>query len=220
MPFNWGNAAQGASAIGGIGALGGFIPSKDPSKEANKYLDQIPDQLKQYLMPYINAGMGALPNLQGISGEYEKMYKDPNEIISRLGSGYRESPGYRWKLNQGENAINNAAAMNGMIGTGQHQQQAGELAGNLADQDFQQYLGKILELFTGGLQGRAGIESGIFNTGAEAGGSLAANLAKILQAKAGLAYEGAANKNKQTSDIFSNIGSMGSKIGSAIGFGS
>ena len=145
-------------------------------------------------MPYINAGQNALPHLNDLSGEYQKLYQDPNAIISRIGSGYRESPGYQWRLNQGENAITNAQARGGMAGTAQHQQEAGELAGHLADQDYNDYLKNALGLFGTGLQGRTGIETGIFNTGAEASSSLAASLAKILQDQAKLRYQSGLNK--------------------------
>lgn len=210
MAFDWGNAGKGWASTGGSGAglLAGFFGDNDYEKDTNNILDKIPPELRQYLMPYINAGQGALPHLNDLSSEYESMYKDPNAIISRIGAGYRQSPGYQWKLNQGENAINNAQAAGGMAGTAQHQQEAGQLAGNLADQDYQSYLDKALGLFTGGLSGRTGIEQGIFNTGAEASGSLAASLSKILQDQAQLRYQGGLNKNQQLNDLLSSLTQM------------
>jgi hypothetical protein len=221
MGFNWGNAGSGAAsgaaagstfgpwgtAIGGVagGLFGGFSGDDDEEDKTNELLSQIPEQLKQYLTPYVNAGMGALPNLNELSGEYANLYKDPNAIISRIGSGYRQSPGYQWKLNQGENAITNAAARGGYAGTPQHQQYAGELAGNLADQDYQDYLGKALALMTGGLQGRTGIEQGIFDTGAGAAGSLGTGLANYLMGSAGLNYKRGAAQNQMNSDMFSSL---------------
>lgn len=225
MAFDWGNAFRGgtsgavagssfgpwgAAAGGGLGALTGFF-GNDEEKDTNKFLDKIPDELKQYLMPYINAGQGALPHLNDLSGEYENMYKDPNAIISRIGAGYRQSPGYQWKLNQGENAINNAAAEGGMVGTGQHQQEAGELAGHLADQDYNDYMTNALGLFTGGLSGRTGIEQGIYNTGADKSGDLATSLANVLFARGGLNYQRSSQQNKMNSDMFSSILSYLSK---------
>ena len=80
MSFDWGSAFRGG-AQGGIlpGIAAGFL-NRDPNKAANKYLDQIPDELKKYLQPYIDAGRGAYGHLNDISGEYEKMYQDPNAI--------------------------------------------------------------------------------------------------------------------------------------------
>lgn len=219
MAFDWGNAfrggASGAAAGssfgpwgtaigGGLGALGGFF-GNDEEKDTNKLLDQIPDQLKQYLMPYINAGAGAIPRLNDLSGEYENLYKDPNAIISRIGGGYKQSPGYQWKLNQGENAITNAAAAGGYAGTGEHQQRAGQLAHDLADQDYNDYMKNALGIFGTGLEGRTGIEQGLFKTGANTGGDLAMSLANILKGKAGLNYQRGQNQTKQNNDLFSTL---------------
>jgi hypothetical protein len=215
MAFDWGNAFRGGASGavagnslmpgwggligGGLGALGGlFGGGNDAYKDADKYLDQIPDQLKQYLMPYINAGQNSLGK---VGGEYDKLLADPNSIISRIGSGYKESPGYQWRLNQGTNAINNANAAGGMAGTGQHQQQAGELAGNLANQDYQQYLNQALGLYGTGLQGHQGLT----NLGAEAGGSLGNSLAQALMMRGGLGYQRGLNQNQQNSDLFGSI---------------
>lgn len=221
MPFNWGGAGQGAAsgatagsafgpwgaAAGGIagGLLGGFTGNSDPTKKANKYLDQIPDEMRKYLQPYIDAGMLSLDNLRGISSQYEKMYQDPNAIISGIAEGYTQSPGYQWRFNQGENAINNAAAAGGMAGTAQHQQQAGELATNLASQDFNDFMNRALGVYGSGLTGRTGIEQDIFGKGYGASGDLAASLANVLKAKAGLSYQGAAGQNAQMSDALSSL---------------
>jgi hypothetical protein len=220
MAFDWGNAFRGGAsgaaagssfgpwgAAGGglLGALSGFFGNNDEEKKTNKYLDQIPDELKKYLQPYIDAGRGAYGHLNDISSEYERSYKDPNSIISSIGAGYKESPGFRWKLNQGENAINNASAAGGMAGTSQHQQQAGELANNLASQDFNEFMERALGVRREGLTGRTGIEQNIFDTGANASGSLASGLASLLQGKAGLNYARGANSNQMNSDLLSSL---------------
>ena len=219
MSFDWGSAFRGG-AQGGIlpGIAAGFL-NRDPNKAANKYLDQIPDELKKYLQPYIDAGRGAYGHLNDISGEYEKMYQDPNAIISRIGEGYKESPGFRWKLNQGENAINNASAAGGMTGTGQHQQQAGELANNLASQDFNDFMERALGLRREGLTGRTGIEQDIFAKGYGASGDLAASLANLLNQRGGLAYQDAKNSNQQWSDAISSLMSNASGIAKFFGRG-
>lgn len=220
MALDWGSGARGGatgamagssfgpwgSAIGGtLGAIGGLFGGSDEKDETDKILAQIPAEMRQYLQPYIDAGMVSLPNLRSISDQYAKLYENPNDIISRIGSGYTQSPGYQWQLNQGENAINNAAAAGGMIGTGQHQQQAGQLATNLANQDYQNYLDKALGVFNTGLAGRTGIESGIFNTGADASGTLATSIANALMGQAGLNYKRSANNNQLNSDLMSSI---------------
>lgn len=169
--------------------------------DAEEDLNKIPGTIKPYFDPYINAGKNALGDL---TGRYGQLMNDPNAIIAKLGSGYKQSPGYQWKLNQGEGAINNAAAAGGMLGTPQHEQQAGELAGHLADQDFQEYLNRVLGLFGQGLQG----EEGINKLGYQGSSDLATNLAQALMSKSNLKYAGANNQNQQTGGLIGNVLSM------------
>lgn len=186
---------------GGLGLLGGLLGSRAndrANKKTDRMLDQIPNELKQYLLPYINAGMGSMGK---IGGEYDKLITDPNAIISQLGSGYQESPGYQWRKEQGLNAITNAQAAGGMAGTPQHQQYAGELAGNLANQDYQNYLNSVLGLYGTGLQGHQGLSE----MGAGAGGSLATSLANYMLGRGALNYTRQANQNQANSGIFSSL---------------
>jgi len=216
MAFDWGNAFRGGASGavagnsllpggwggligGGLGALGGlFGGGNDAYEDANKYLDKIPAQLKQYLMPYINAGQGSLGK---VGGEYDKLLADPNALIARIGAGYKESPGYQFERTQGLNAINNAQAAGGMAGTGQHQQMAGDLATNLANKDYQQYMNQALGLYGTGLQGHQGLTE----LGAGASGSLASGLANALMMRGGLGYQRGLNANQQTSGLFSDL---------------
>lgn len=191
----------GGAIGGGLGLLGGLFGGREndrANKKTDRMLDQIPGNLKQYLLPYINAGMSSMGK---IGGEYDKLISDPNAIISGLGAGYRESPGYQWRRDQGLNAITNAQAAGGMAGTPQHQQYAGELAGNLADQDYQNYLSSVLGLYGTGLQGHQGLTE----LGAGAGGSLATGLANYMLGRAGLDYTRQANQNQANSGILSSL---------------
>lgn len=209
MGWNWGSAGSGAAtgaAVGGPwgavagGLLGGFFGGggDDMHKDADKYLDQIPGELRKYLMPYVNQGQTSMGK---VGSEYDKLLADPNALIQRLGAGYQQSPGYQWRLGQGENAINNAQAAGGMAGTGQHQQMAGELAGNLANQDYQQYLQQALGLYGTGLQGHQGLT----DLGANASGSLASGISNALMMRGGLGYQQGMNKNQQNSELMSGL---------------
>ena len=190
-----------------FGIQGGLIPGiagwlsgddTNPADEANKYLDQIPDSIKPYLEPYMNAGKNQLGPYQDI---INKLLTNPNELLSQFGKGYQESPGYKWNLQQGESAINNANAAGGMLGTPQHQQQAGQLANNLASQDFDKYMQHMMNLFGGGLSGASGLIQG----GQKAGGSLADAIAQVLGQKGQYAYAGQAGENAATSRMWENL---------------
>lgn len=203
----WGDLTAGQKFAGagtGVGMLANGIfnsmngGGRNPAGGAIKYLDQIPGQIKPYYDPYIEAGNRAMP---GLEHSYDEMINDPNAIIKRLGAGYQKSPGYDWRLQQGEGAIGNAAAAGGMSGTPQHQQQAGQLAENMAGEDYDKYLDHVLGLFGGGVQGKQGIS----NQGYNASTSLADALAQILGTKAQYKYAGQAGENQAKSSDTGNI---------------
>lgn len=184
-----------------MGFLDKLFPN--PSDRATPILNTIPGTIKPYYEPYFNTGRNALDR---VNTEYGNLLNDPNALIQRLGAGYKESPGYKWRLNQGENAITNAQAAGGMTGTGQHQQLAGELAENLANQDFNNFMQQILGLYGTGLQG----EHELARMGQIAGSDLATSLGNILGSKAQMQYGGQANRNDLLSGILKSLVSFGS----------
>lgn len=189
------------AAGGGLGAglAGLFMGGGDnPADSANQYLNKIPDTLKQYFNPYVNAGRGALGQLQG---QYGNLMNDPGALISRLGAGYQQSPGYQFQLKQGEQAIGNANAAGGMAGTQQHMQQSGQLANDMANQDYQQYLNQALGLYGAGLQGTAGLNQ----MGFQGSSDLANSLANVLGQQAQYGYAGQAGQNQADSQMWQNL---------------
>lgn len=241
MGYNWGTglsgaasgAAQGmafgpwgAAAGGVLGALGGF--GGNPGDDAMKYYKQIPGAMKPYYDPYINAGQQAMGQLQGeygrliggggaLQNQFAQMMSDPNSVISKIGAGYQKSPGFDWQMQQGQDAINNANAAGGMVGTPQHQQQAGQLATNLANQDYYNYMNQALGVMGQGLQGSGNLYGmginglqGINQMGFGASTDLATNLAQALMSQGNLAYANGVNQNQQTSGLLGNaIGALG-----------
>lgn len=176
----------------------------NPSKAAQPYLNQVPGTISPYYQPFINAGNQALPQLQG---QYNQLMQNPGDIIKRLGAGYQQSPGYQFALNQGEQGINNAQAAGGMLGTPQHQQMAGELATNLANQDYGNYLQRAMGLYGQGLQG----EQGLMNQGFQGSTDLATSLAQALMNQGYLNYSGQGNQNNMTGGFLSDLFGFGSK---------
>ncbi len=172
-----------ASGFGGLGAgLAGMLfgGGENPYDAAKGFYNRIPGATQPYYNPYMQAGQGALGQLQGqygnllgglpglqsaygqmagmgqgVMGQYGQLMNDPSAMYSKIASGYQQSPGFKWELGQGMNAANNAAAAGGMIGSPQHQQQAATMAEGLANQDFQNYMQKALGLYGQGLSGAA-----------------------------------------------------------------
>lgn len=205
---NWDLFGMGSTGAGMLGA--GFMGHGDnPANAAMPYLKQIPGATKPYYDPYINAGGQALGSVQE---QFQQLLNNPNELMKRFGQGYQQSPGYQWQLGQGEQAINNAMASGGMAGSPQHGQMAGQLAGNLANQDYYNYMKQIMGLYGTGLEGEQGLEK----QGMDASTGYANMLANLLAGQGEYAYGGKAGENQARSNDWSNLfGGLGA-IGSVI----
>lgn len=187
---------------GGLGAalaqlFGGG--GKDPMSAANQYFNKIPGQMGQYMNPYIKAGQGALGNLQG---QYGNLINDPGGLMAKLGGGFQASPGYKYQVGQAQNAINNAAAAGGMLGTPQEQQEMAQTVGGLANQDYYNYLNHVLGMYGQGLQGMEGINQ----QGYGASTNMANNLANLLQSQGNMAYANQQNRNMQQGGVWGALG--------------
>lgn len=213
---------------------GGKDDYNNPADKAKPYLDQVPGEVGQYYNPYINSGRQALGQNQneynallGGRGDLQsilmQLLKNPGDFYNQIGQGYQESPGFQFRRDQGLNAINNAAAAGGLAGSQQHQQQAGQLAGNLAEEDYQRYLQQVLGLFGQGLQGTGSLydrglqgNEELNRLGYGASGDLAKTIYDNLQSQANLAYSGQENQNQYDQ---ARRGSRNQLIGSGIGAG-
>ena len=131
-----------------------FHGGKNPANEAMPYLNKIPGAVNPYYQPYINQGQQANQNLMG---QYGNLINNPGQKFSEFGQGYKESPGYQFKLNQALQAGNNAAAAGGMAGSPQHEQQNIQIGNDIASQDFNDYINHIMGLYGYGLQGEQGL---------------------------------------------------------------
>lgn len=190
-----------ATGIAGLFGMGG----KNPADAGMKYLNQIPGQTQPYYQPYMDAGKGALSDLQN-------QYKDllGGNVQNRLGENYKESPGYQFALQQALNASNNAHAAGGQLGIPAHEQANMGIAQGLAAKDYNDYIQNQLGLYGQGLQG----EQGINQMGYNANTGFADLLANLGSAKAQYGAAGADWKNQQNKDAWSNIfGGFGSLFG-------
>ncbi len=142
---------------------------------------------QQYYNPYINQGQEAGNVLKD---KYGKML-DPTQFMNDIMKNYKMSEGATYKQNQLGKGIGNTAAAGGIAGTPEHQREYGEMSNDIMSNDMQQYLQNALGIENTGLEG----EQGFYNKGYEATGSLADLLAGNLGSQAGLAYQGANQKN-------------------------
>lgn len=193
-----------ASAAGGLFNLFGGGDYKNPADAAMPYLNQIPGIGQQYYNPWINNGLNAMGQSSGV---YNQMTNNPNDYYNKIASGYHQSPGYQFKLQQGLGAASNAAAAGGMAGSPQHQQQATGIAEGYANQDFNDYLNQVLGINKTGLQGQENAQTRGYGASTGLADLLGTNMAQ----QANLAFQGQAGENQRNKsgweDIFSGIGS-------------
>lgn len=200
---------QMAGAGGLFGSmLGGGMSFQNPSDAANPYLDQITGKVSPYFQPYINAGQQALPQLQQ---QYGQMISDPTAMMRQIGSGYQASPGYQWQVDQATKAANQAGAAGGMLGSPQEQQQLAGTVGNLANQDYYNYLNQGLGQYNQGLSGMGNMAQ----LGYGAGKDLSSIINDQMTNQAQLAYAGQNSANQSKGGMF---GGMGGLLGGAAGF--
>lgn len=224
------------SMWGGLGGIAGGIASffqQNPADAASKYYNQIPGALGQYLNPYIQNGNQAFGNLQGFMnrgntagnmslGAYSGLVNNPAGFMNQLGSTFQQAPGYDWEKGQALQAANRASAAGGMAGSPAEQQQIAAVTGQLANQDYYNYLHNVLGVFGTGLEGLNGISNqgynaseGVYNTGANSANAMAQAMANYYASQGNLAYAGAQNSNNS---MMGGIGALASGVGALASF--
>lgn len=179
----------------------------NPADAARPYLDQIPGQTQQYMMPWFNAGQNMLP---GLTNQYNQLMNDPAKRLNDIGSGYQESPGFKFAMQQALQGSGHAAAAGGMAGSPQHEQQNMQLSSNIASQDFNNWLSNALGLYGQGLSGGQNMS----NQGQLAGQNMSDMIAQTLAQQANMEFRGQQEKNSMRNSLLGGIGQIG---GAALG---
>lgn len=197
------NALKGLGDIAGIGGIGAGIGQllfgmNNPADASMGYLSQIPQQLQQYYAPYMQAGTGALPQMQQ---QYQNLINNPGGMINQIGAGYQQSPGFQFALQNALQGANRGAAAGGMAGSPANQVQNMQTATGMAQQDYYNWLGKALGMYGTGLEGQAGLAQG----GLQAGTNMSNQIAQALAQQAQMRYMGQLSQNQAESGAFSNI---------------
>lgn len=210
----------GAAGIGG-GLYNIFGPGPGIAKEANKYLNQIPSAMQPYYQPYMGAGQDALAQLMG---QYGQLTGSTGDVYNKLASGYQQSPGYQSALNEAMRSVKNQAAASGMAGSPAAQVSAAEYSGKLAQQDFGDYMNRMMGLYGTGLQGMSGINQ----LGFDASTGYGNMLGSLLGQQGQYAAMEKAMRNQQRSQgmgqIAGGLGALGGfflggPMGAAAGYG-
>lgn len=175
--------------------FGGY---KDPSKAAMPYYSQIPGQTAQYQQPYFNAGTQALPQLQN---QYQGALDNPGGKVNEIGQNYQQSPGFQFALQQALGAGDHAAAAGGMAGSPEHQQRSMQMATDIGNQDYNNWMNHALGMYGQGLSG----EQNLAGMGQSSGNNMADMISNSLSQQGQLAYTGQQNRNQQRGSTWNNI---------------
>ena len=171
---------------------------KNPADSAMPYLNQIPGQTQQYQQPWMQAGKDQLPGLQD---QYNQLMNDPGGKMNQIGEGFKESPGFKFAMQQALQGGNHAAAAGGMAGSPQHEQQNMQMATDLGNQEYGNWMKNALGMYGQGLEG----SQGMANQGQQAGQSMADMIAQTLAQQANLSFNGQQQQNQNKSDMWGNV---------------
>ncbi len=186
----------GGLAGAGLGAL--LSNWQNPSNSANNYLSQIPGAMSPYYQPYINAGQSALGNLQGV---YGNITNNPGGFLNQIGSNFQQSPGFNFALQQALKAANQRSNAGGMAGSPMNVQEDMQMATNLGNQDYYNWLDHATGLFNSGLQGQQGLATQGFNAANEMGQSMG----NYLMQQANLNYQGQNSQNMHDQGMWGSL---------------
>jgi len=117
--------------------------------------------------PYITAGQGALPILQG---QYAQLLNNPQALYNKWASSYQESPYAKYQTQAMTGALNRNAAATGSLGSPYAQQNLASTIHGITSGDEQQYINQMRGLYSQGLSGEQGMaHMGLQGLGGQSG---------------------------------------------------
>lgn len=148
-------AILGAAAIGGAaslaaGAMGANAADKASKAQASAADKSLALQEKQYnqsredSMPWMTAGKTALDAYMGELGLSDAAKGGTFQ------SGFKETPGYQFQLDQGTQGVQNSLAALGMKNSGAGLKAITKYSQGVADQTYNNYLDRLSAASTGG----------------------------------------------------------------------
>lgn len=183
--------------------LGGLFGNSDrPYQKAQDSFNQYNQQAQNQFEPYSQAGQRGLNKYQNFLSQY----KNPQDFLSKIMSGYNESPGARYQQQMGTHAATNAFSAAGLTGSTPFAQFLDQQSQGIASQDMQQYLKNILgigDTYLGGQQH-------LMDQGFNANSHISSLLGNAANTNSGLEYGQQAGKQQ---DLFNLLGGLFNSFG-------
>lgn len=195
--MSWGIVAGAAVSVVG-GAIAGNQQKKAAQGAANAQMEgqqlSIAEQQRQFdltrqdLQPWMQAGQGALGQMQALnSGDF---------------SSFTQSPDYQFALEQGLQGLDRSAAARGSLNTGGHSADVMGYAQGLATQNYGNFYNRLAGLANVGQT----TATGLGQFGANAANNIGNAYGNIGNARAS-AYQARGDANSQLTGMAAGIGS-------------
>lgn len=162
--------------------IGAYLSNQQAKKQQRAYNDIFSqqqaflEQQQSLFKPYIQGGQAAMNPLQAlITGQGQ----NGEQLSSAQRLGYfQQSPGYQFRLEEGQNRLNALAAARGRLFSGEQMKESERFGQGLASEEYGNYINQL---------------SGLANTGLSAANSSANLGASFAPMLAQLQYGGAFN---------------------------
>lgn len=189
-----------------MGIFDMFSGGSNPADAAMPYLNKVEPLERENYSPYINRGNDAASNL---SPQFEQMTKDPAAFLEMLMGSYEPSKGYGLRRDEALRSAGNSAAAGGMRGSINDINNEAHITDSLLSDDMQQWLQNVLGIQGTGMSG----ESHFADEGYDATKNMTSDLSNLFGTQSQLAFQGAANQNKTSSDMMSGLMKMLGTVG-------
>lgn len=190
-------------------ALGAYLSNQQAKKQQRAYNDIFSqqqaflEQQQSLFKPYTQAGEAAMNPLQAlITGQGQN--GEQLSATQRM-SSFQQSPGYQFRLEEGQNRLNALAAARGRLFSGEQMKESQRFGQGLASEEYGNYINQLM---------------GLANTGLSAANSSANLGASFAPMLANLQYGGAFNHFDKGAAFDNVMGSMLSMGGMGMGMGS
>lgn len=216
-----------AAGLGAAGSIGGALISSGASQSAantqagaatnaaNEQLQAaqlaantqlgIFGQTQANLAPYMQAGQGALTQLQSLLG------LSPSGAAGNNGAALQalqNTPGYQFSLQQGQTALDQSAASRGLLLSGNQLAASQQYGQNLAQTQYQSVLAPYQSLYGIGENAAAGVGNIGANTGSSVAGTITGGANSAAQSQLAAAAAAASGTVGSANAITSGLNSV------------
>lgn len=186
--------------LSGFNMVNSFLNPQNGYKDAQKETQKGWNQAQDYQKPYWQHGLDQYGNLNNA----ENSLMNPGELESKWSSGYETSPYAKDMLERNKNAGLDAASSMGLNGSSAALGNIQTGAGQIVNQDRQQYMNDLMQKYMQGI----GIGQNIYGQGAATGGNLGNQAFNQGQNMAGLKY----NETNAPGDMFGKLLGTGASL--------